>query len=490
MSSSEISTTMMAIFCQTCSSEQTPLTLKHAFITPCCSSPICARCVGLNPRLREYVPCLKCGDPRTSVLRGGSSSSSQMPNGSQRHAYVDGRMGRNVVGGGDVMFEIGDDDDDDDDDAVALADEQCSTDTDGPPKYEEIHSSHDRNPATSPPPHNRAASLSRLGSDLDSIAGPAQKRNSTDTGTATSSLNSHVQPDRQERSPDRSVIDQVDRKPDDRNEDGAEKEEEREKETVEVRHTVLRSDNLLAIARKYAADPHDLLSLNNLPPTTLSTNPRLLHTRKSIIISRRHVHVQAKPGCQPQSANDDLPAQLSGEDMVVDEARGKEKSLKRFQLITKSTDRGVGETYLSLAELEEDLGSIAIGIEGKEGGEKKLEHSKTKETDAASLEKENEKIGPNGKLQSRGGAIQGQGQDERETRALEAFFDDEQWENAVGASVLESYRSRQGRWNVVGVGASAIANLGEGSGSGSGSQGRRAAGSGGGGLWSVFGKVR
>lgn len=33
---------------------------EQAYCTPCCSLPICRRCCELNPRLKEYDPCLRC----------------------------------------------------------------------------------------------------------------------------------------------------------------------------------------------------------------------------------------------------------------------------------------------------------------------------------------------------------------------------------------------------------------------------------------------
>lgn len=35
-------------------------------MTLCCQTPICDRCVARNPRLKEYSPCLRCGDVRTA----------------------------------------------------------------------------------------------------------------------------------------------------------------------------------------------------------------------------------------------------------------------------------------------------------------------------------------------------------------------------------------------------------------------------------------
>ncbi|WVF68866.1 hypothetical protein IAT40_003639 [Kwoniella sp. CBS 6097] len=511
--------TMPTIFCQTCSSEQTPTTLKQAFITPCCASPICMRCVSLNPRLRDYVPCLKCGDPRTAELRGAGRPrrDSQL-----RHRDRERRLGsgRNIVGGvegggGEVVFEIGDvDDDDDGANELMLA---------GLPKYDEIHPSN---------------------TDIDNVAegggggfednitvqsgvdGPSQE-SAKQQGTSNDPVNDddltsgqqHQQQNKHESEnagePDTKIKSKID------TEAGIETEIETETETVEVRHTVLRSDNLLAIARKYAADPHDLLTLNNLPPATLSTNPRLLHTRKSIIISRRVV--PSRP-FNEKGQNQD-PLEMNQESELIDEAREKEKSLKRFQLITKSLEPGVGETYLSLAQLDGDgdgdgdgdaaetpgSGSRSRSGSGFDYGAYETACGNDKKFDSTSALKEQEKEKDQDpekekvkhSLSGRGRSKGGDKHDATETRALEAFFDDEQWENAVGASALESYRSKQGKWNSIGVGAGAgigaISRIGQSSGFGSGSSVQGARGGGGGagagagagaGVWSIFGKVR
>ncbi|GMK54903.1 hypothetical protein CspeluHIS016_0114890 [Cutaneotrichosporon spelunceum] len=54
--------------CQTCQTCLSDLRGAPAFVPPCCGAPVCAGCVGANPRLATWVPCLRCGaagkDPR------------------------------------------------------------------------------------------------------------------------------------------------------------------------------------------------------------------------------------------------------------------------------------------------------------------------------------------------------------------------------------------------------------------------------------------
>lgn len=50
--------------CQTCYTELS--STRDVYLTPCCSSAICDRCLARNPRLREYNPCLRCGDVRSA----------------------------------------------------------------------------------------------------------------------------------------------------------------------------------------------------------------------------------------------------------------------------------------------------------------------------------------------------------------------------------------------------------------------------------------
>ncbi|WVQ79477.1 hypothetical protein IAT38_001576 [Cryptococcus sp. DSM 104549] len=331
--------------CQTCSSNLPPTALTAAFLPPCCGTPICAACVERNPRLREYVPCLRCGDPRVGILSGGGRG---IGAGGERR----GTAGRDEVvgGGGEVVFEIGDDDDEE---------------VDAPPGYD-------------------VAVVTGAGAGLESATPAGANGESQPLGAGGDTIETAT--------------------------------EEEELETVEVRHTIARGDTLLSIARKYAADPHDLLTLNSLPPTALSTHPRILQTRKSLIISRRRLPASSLPRPLPSAAAS------APEEADRDPERERAKQLKRFQLLTKSTDSSVAKTYLSLEELreaglspsEEGTGEALDPVGGEGGGGKK--------------------------------AVPEEGN--REERALDRFWRDEEWEEGAGGPE----RRRVGRWKVVGGG--------------------------------------
>ncbi|WVW86577.1 hypothetical protein I302_108627 [Kwoniella bestiolae CBS 10118] len=326
--------------CQTCSSELTPITLKSSFLPPCCFTPICPNCITRNPRLKEYIPCLRCGDPRTAELKGGGNLTFPIRNGSGN---------RDVVGsnGDEVVFEIGDDEDD------------------MPPEYQ--------------------STISHEGDRLDEDEDGELSNDHEQAGTSHDTSNAEILPD-----------------------------EEAEKyETVEVTHQIQRGDTLLSISRRYATDPHDLLSLNNLPYTALSTHPRILHTRKSLIISRRQI---------PLSKLSNLPQPTTPVvEQEKDEERERSKQLKRFQLLTKNTDRGIANTYLNLSELEETSDPLSKDSGESVDGKKKL----------AARSKEN-----------------------REERALEAFFEDDEWERKNGGlsklTVKAKRKEKGGGWNVFG----------------------------------------
>ena len=221
-----------------------------------------------------------------------------------------------------------------------------------------------------------------------------------------------------------------------------EEEKEVEMEVVEVKHPVSRSDTVLGIARRYAADvsllhssyedgalvplkkltttaqPHDLLTLNNLPPTTLSAHPHLLHTRRTLLISRRLVPKSSLPSPLLFS-NPDL-------DPVAAAQREKERQVKRFQLLTKTIDPGVGAAYLGLSEMEESRDVLDDGSgEGLEGGT------------------------------ARGKKVWRE-EGNRTERALEAFFEDEGWEREAGAPERAGTSSGLRKWKSVGSGVGGI----------------------------------
>ncbi|KAK4689318.1 hypothetical protein P7C73_g778, partial [Tremellales sp. Uapishka_1] len=127
----------------------------------------------------------------------------------------------------------------------------------------------------------------------------------------------------------------------------------------------------------------DIIVLNSLPPTVLHSHPHLIQTRKTLIVSSRSI---------PKTA-------------ATRDAEKAEKLLKRFQLLTKTVDPTIGKVYLGL----ESEGSSDFHGEGMEG-KKKVPLNE-------------------------------------EERALERWFEDDEWER--GMEVGKGKR-KEGRWNVVG----------------------------------------
>jgi len=74
----------------------------------------------------------------------------------------------------------------------------------------------------------------------------------------------------------------------------------------------------------------ELCRLNDLPTTTLSTTPHLLHTRTTILLS---------PTSKPPP-----------EDLALGEARRVERAEKRLQTVTKEIDWRVAKAYVAIAQ--------------------------------------------------------------------------------------------------------------------------------------------
>ncbi|TYJ56870.1 hypothetical protein B9479_002481 [Cryptococcus floricola] len=319
--------------CQTCSSTLPSLLPQSTHLPPCCNHPICLACTARNPRLREYVPCLKCGTG-SSTLSGGVSVEA----GGRRDRARD-RDELGGGGGGDLLFAMGDEDDD----GAGIA-------GDLPPGYDEIDALPSLPPSQTPDPR----------------APPP-----------------HIAPE-------------------------PTKTEEEPMEIVEVTHLVSRGDTVMSVARKYAADPHDILEFNALPSTALTSNARILQTRKSIIISRRSVPSSSLP---PLSYRDkQLEAAVN---KAESENRRKERQIQRFRAVTKAADPDIANAYLSVEQLEEDKDADYGTGEALEGGGKKAP------------------------MPSEGN---------REARALDRFWEDEEWESSSGGAE----RKKVGKWKVVG----------------------------------------
>ncbi|KAF8742690.1 hypothetical protein AX14_002915 [Amanita brunnescens Koide BX004] len=57
-----------------------------------------------------------------------------------------------------------------------------------------------------------------------------------------------------------------------------------QKDPTPVKHYLTPSDTLQGISLRYGVNGYDLCQLNNLPPSTLTTMPKLLHTRTYILL--------------------------------------------------------------------------------------------------------------------------------------------------------------------------------------------------------------
>jgi hypothetical protein len=74
----------------------------------------------------------------------------------------------------------------------------------------------------------------------------------------------------------------------------------------------------------------ELCRLNNLPTTTLSTTPHILHTRTTILLPSTSKPPPRDPG--------------------LEETRRVERAEKRLQTVTKETDWRVAKAYIALAQ--------------------------------------------------------------------------------------------------------------------------------------------
>ncbi|EIW84015.1 hypothetical protein CONPUDRAFT_151065 [Coniophora puteana RWD-64-598 SS2] len=125
-------------------------------------------------------------------------------------------------------------------------------------------------------------------------------------------------------------------------------------------------DTLQGIALRFGLNARALCKLNNLPPSTLSTTPHLLHTRTVLTLPP-----SAASSSQPQTP----PGQPSEE---YERRRALERASKRLQTLTKETDWRVAKAYAALADdpdaeaaFEAKLKELMLSSQG--GGESSLE---------------------------------------------------------------------------------------------------------------------
>ncbi|RPD61112.1 hypothetical protein L227DRAFT_652880 [Lentinus tigrinus ALCF2SS1-6] len=149
-------------------------------------------------------------------------------------------------------------------------------------------------------------------------------------------------------------------------------------------------DTLIGLSLKLGVDGRVLCRLNNLPASTLRTTPHLLHTRSYLIL--------------PPSAS--TPPLTATEQALDDERRARiavERAHTRFQSMTKETNRDVAKAYVALASLPDD--DLPMTGDVKEyDKDKGLGERKTYMPEA------------------------GLGESSLEGRAVDRYFDDDEWE--------------------------------------------------------------
>lgn len=140
---------------------------------------------------------------------------------------------------------------------------------------------------------------------------------------------------------------------------------------------------------KFWLQGRELCRLNNLPPSTLTTTPHILHTRAFLTL--------------PPSAHSKSKAPLNGAADKDQEARlTRERTEKRLQTLTKEVDWRVAKAYVALADIPD---VDAEDVKGKEA-HKRLNN-----------------LG-SGDLRSK-----------LEERAVTRYLDDEEWEKSEGGKV-------------------------------------------------------
>ncbi|EJD06412.1 uncharacterized protein FOMMEDRAFT_165218 [Fomitiporia mediterranea MF3/22] len=347
----------------------------EVFRTSCCARPICAACLRANSRLARYVPCLAClggvkvvAGPSNLVTRQsyqGHVNTGVGGNLPGKHMDLDVNL-NGALRDGDV-FVVGDGDDEVGDESEPHDQDQI----DSPPAYGEIASwARDASPklSSSTPPFPQS-----LSEDAMRIRG--QERIDFDP----------------------EIIRQIQKDPTSTSASGK-----------ADPHYIRKDDTLRGLALRYKVDGRVLCKLNNLPPSTLSTTPHLLHTRTVLVL--------------PPSAKPVLSIVENGLKLSIDKEREHEieleKTAKRLQLITKEEDWRIARAYSVLAEssssssarFQKDLRSVL------------KETEKQPEDDTENEKKHMYRNGE--KVHSTTGTTTSTLQE----RALDAYLEDDAWE--------------------------------------------------------------
>ncbi|KAK0189656.1 hypothetical protein F5146DRAFT_633373 [Armillaria mellea] len=98
------------------------------------------------------------------------------------------------------------------------------------------------------------------------------------------------------------------------------------------KYYIKRTDTLQGIALRFGVDGRELCRLNNLPPSTLTITPHILHTREFLLLP---------PASHPK---------LKASDFEPTGRRETERAEKRLQVLTKEVDWRVAKAYVALAD--------------------------------------------------------------------------------------------------------------------------------------------
>ncbi|KAJ6544771.1 hypothetical protein DFH09DRAFT_1249237 [Mycena vulgaris] len=116
------------------------------------------------------------------------------------------------------------------------------------------------------------------------------------------------------------------------------------------KYYIKRGDTLQGICLRFGLDGRELCRLNNLPPSTLSTTPHLLHTRGFLTLP-----AAAHPKLH---ASDSAPS--SAEERAREVRRTRERAEKRLQTLTKEVDWRVAKAYIALADDPDEADLFAL----------------------------------------------------------------------------------------------------------------------------------
>ncbi|KAJ4478586.1 hypothetical protein C8R41DRAFT_772469 [Lentinula lateritia] len=157
---------------------------------------------------------------------------------------------------------------------------------------------------------------------------------------------------------------------------------------------IQRGDTVHGIALRFGVDGRELCRLNKLPPSTLSTTPHLLHTRTALTLPAFARLTDQNGHSLLSSPPDDAEERLRAV------RRARERAEKHLQIVTKEVDWRVAKAYIALAEEE------AVEDSGMQYDLKKKE------------------LGTVSQFRN---AVGGQASNV-ELRALDMYFEDDEWE--------------------------------------------------------------